>query len=31
MRRALDAAFVKKQDAARKHMQSFVDRFRYKA
>ncbi|HET7334236.1 MAG TPA: ABC-F family ATP-binding cassette domain-containing protein [Rhizomicrobium sp.] len=31
MRRALDAAFAKKQDAARKHMQSFVDRFRFKA
>ncbi len=24
-------AFAKKQDAARKHMQAFVDRFRYKA
>jgi ATP-binding cassette subfamily F protein 3 len=31
MKRALDAAFVKKQDAARKHMQSFVDRFKAKA
>lgn len=31
MRRALDAAFAKKQDTARKHMQSFVDRFRFKA
>jgi ATP-binding cassette subfamily F protein 3 len=31
MRRALDAAFARKQDAARKHMQAFVDRFRYKA
>jgi ATP-binding cassette subfamily F protein 3 len=30
-RRALDAAFAKKQEAARKHMQAFVDRFRYKA
>jgi ATP-binding cassette subfamily F protein 3 len=30
-RRALDAAFAKKQEAARKHMQEFVDRFRYKA
>jgi ATP-binding cassette subfamily F protein 3 len=29
-RRALDAALVKKQEAARKHMQAFVDRFRYK-
>ncbi|HEX3431215.1 MAG TPA: ABC-F family ATP-binding cassette domain-containing protein [Rhizomicrobium sp.] len=29
-RRALDAATVKKQEAARQHMQSFVDRFRYK-
>jgi ATP-binding cassette subfamily F protein 3 len=31
MKRALDAAFVKKQEAARKHMQSFVDRFKAKA
>jgi ATP-binding cassette, subfamily F, member 3 len=31
MRRANDMAFAKKQDAARKHMQAFVDRFRYKA
>src|SRR5580704_8192925 len=30
-RRALDAAFAKKQEAQRKHMQAFVDRFRYKA
>jgi ATP-binding cassette subfamily F protein 3 len=30
-RRALDAAFAKKQEAARKHMQEFVDRFRYTA
>ena len=30
-KRALDTAFVKKQEAARKHMQAFVDRFRYKA
>jgi len=30
-RRALDAAFAKKQEAARRHMQEFVDRFRYKA
>ncbi|HEY0281469.1 MAG TPA: ABC-F family ATP-binding cassette domain-containing protein, partial [Rhizomicrobium sp.] len=30
-KRALDAAFAKKQDAARKHLQAFVDRFRYKA
>ena len=30
-KRALDAAFAKKQDAARKHLQEFVDRFRYKA
>ncbi len=29
--RALDAAFAKKQEAARKHMQAFVDRFRAKA
>src|ERR1700744_1251824 len=29
--RALDAAFAKKQEAARAHMQSFVDRFRAKA
>src|ERR1700749_4748589 len=31
MKRALDAAFAKKQEAARKHMQSFVDRFKAKA
>jgi ATP-binding cassette, subfamily F, member 3 len=31
MKRALDAAFIKKQDLARKHMQSFVDRFKAKA
>ncbi|MGN6516174.1 MAG: ABC-F family ATP-binding cassette domain-containing protein [Rhizomicrobium sp.] len=31
MRRANDAAFAQKQEAARKHMQAFVDRFRYKA
>jgi ATP-binding cassette subfamily F protein 3 len=31
MKRALDAAFAKKQDLARKHMQSFVDRFKAKA
>jgi ATP-binding cassette subfamily F protein 3 len=30
-KRALDAAFAKKQEAARAHMQSFVDRFRAKA
>src|SRR5580692_6511131 len=30
-KRMLDAAFAKKQDAARKHMQAFVDRFRYTA
>ncbi|MGA7674523.1 MAG: ABC-F family ATP-binding cassette domain-containing protein [Rhizomicrobium sp.] len=30
-KRALDAAFAKKQDAQRKHLQAFVDRFRYKA
>ncbi|HEY5346595.1 MAG TPA: ABC-F family ATP-binding cassette domain-containing protein, partial [Rhizomicrobium sp.] len=30
-RRALDVAFQKKQEAARKHMQSFVDRFKAKA
>src|SRR5260221_13741399 len=29
--RALDAATAAKQDAARRHMQEFVDRFRYKA
>lgn len=29
--RALDAATAKKREAARKHMQAFVDRFRYKA
>ncbi len=31
MRRALDAATAKKQELQRKHLQSFVDRFRYKA
>jgi ATP-binding cassette subfamily F protein 3 len=31
MRRANDQAFAKKQEAARKHMQSFVDRFKAKA
>src|SRR4029077_13373902 len=31
MRRALDAATQKKQDLQRKHLQSFVDRFRAKA
>ena len=31
MRRALAAAFAKKQDAQRKHLQAFDDRFRYKA
>ena len=31
MKRALDAATAKKVDARRKHLQSFVDRFRYKA
>ena len=31
MKRALDAAFAKKQELARKHMQSFVDRFKAKA
>jgi ATP-binding cassette subfamily F protein 3 len=31
MKRALDSAYARKQDAARKHMQAFVDRFRYKA
>src|SRR5471030_2316832 len=30
-RRALDQAFVKKQEAQRKHMQDFVDRFKAKA
>ena len=30
MRRSLDAAVAKKQEAARAHMQAFVDRFRYK-
>jgi ATP-binding cassette subfamily F protein 3 len=30
-KRVLDAAFAKKQEAARKHLQAFVDRFRYKA
>ncbi len=30
LRRANDIAFNKKQDAARAHMQAFVDRFRYK-
>src|SRR5580698_9945726 len=29
--RALDTAFAKKQDAARKHMQAFVDRFKASA
>jgi ATP-binding cassette subfamily F protein 3 len=31
LRRANDLAFAKRQEAARKHMQAFVDRFRYKA
>jgi ATP-binding cassette subfamily F protein 3 len=31
MRRANDLAFAKRQEAARKHLQSFVDRFRAKA
>jgi ATP-binding cassette subfamily F protein 3 len=31
MKRALDVAFAKKQEAARKHMQAFVDRFKAKA
>ncbi|MBV9571299.1 MAG: ABC-F family ATP-binding cassette domain-containing protein [Alphaproteobacteria bacterium] len=31
MRRANDAAFAKKQEAARQHMQAFVDRFKAKA
>src|SRR6185437_7152362 len=31
MRRANDVAFAKKQEAARKHMQAFVDRFKAKA
>ncbi len=31
MRRANDLAFAKKQDAARQHMQAFVDRFKAKA
>ncbi len=30
-KQALTAAFAKKQDAQRKHLQAFVDRFRYKA
>jgi ATP-binding cassette, subfamily F, member 3 len=30
-KRALDAAMAKKVDARRRHMQAFVDRFRYKA
>ena len=30
-KRAQEAAFVKKQEAARKHLQAFVDRFRAKA
>src|SRR6201996_2842263 len=30
-KRALDTAFAKKQELARKHMQSFVDRFKAKA
>ena len=31
MRRANDMAFAKRQEAARKHLQTFVDRFRAKA
>ena len=31
LRRANDLAFAKRQEAARQHMQAFVDRFRYKA
>ncbi|MGA7714223.1 MAG: ABC-F family ATP-binding cassette domain-containing protein [Rhizomicrobium sp.] len=31
MKRSLDAAFAKKQEARRKHLQSFVDRFKAKA
>ncbi|HVU19708.1 MAG TPA: ABC-F family ATP-binding cassette domain-containing protein, partial [Rhizomicrobium sp.] len=31
MKRALDAAFAKKQEAQRKHLQSFIDRFKAKA
>ncbi len=31
MKRALDSATARKLDARRKHLQSFVDRFRYKA
>ncbi len=31
LRRANDLAFAKRQEARRKHLQSFVDRFRYKA
>ena len=31
LKRALDAATTKKVEAQRKHMQAFVDRFRYKA
>jgi ATP-binding cassette subfamily F protein 3 len=31
MKRALDTAMAKKVDAQRKHMQAFVDRFRFKA
>jgi ATP-binding cassette subfamily F protein 3 len=31
MRRANDQAFAQKQEAARKHMEAFVERFRYKA
>jgi ATP-binding cassette, subfamily F, member 3 len=30
MKRANDVAFAKKQEARRKHLQAFVDRFRYK-
>ena len=30
-KRALDVAFAKKQEAARAHMQAFVDRFKAKA
>jgi len=30
-KRQLDAAFAKKQELQRKHLQAFVDRFRYKA
>ncbi|MDE2162842.1 MAG: ABC-F family ATP-binding cassette domain-containing protein [Alphaproteobacteria bacterium] len=31
MKRALDASFAKKQEAQRKHLQAFVDRFKAKA